>query len=393
MLELQELFLTRMLLFALFLLKIIRVVQKKVMKKFLYAICFIFGLAFSAQAVNAATEFISTIDPDNAAGTDYTSLSAWEGAVQADLTSASTSVFSYSTASGTIPDLAGIQGETSGATASSTHMTASTTSSQILLTNIVGTFQSGETVYIQGQATSTTYVILSNTGDSAIAVATCRSTGGTADTAAVDIDGWTTSATNYIKIWTDPDDVYGRHGGKWDEGKYRLEVENPSAVINIAENYTHIEGLQIQLTAFDFSSRRGIRMDGYDYVEISHNIIKGVIIGTSDTCSGIHCYNTSTDELKIWNNIIYDFVNDTKDIYGIYLRVSEAYVYNNTIYNSYTGIYDQADSRIHARNNITQFCATSFSGTFDSSSTNNLSDDATYASSTADIVNTEVVLT
>ena len=201
------------------------------MKKLLYTICFLFGLAFSAQAVHAATEFVSTIDPDNALGTDYTNLSTWASACECDLTSASTSVFSYSVASGTIPDLANVQGETSGAVASSTHMTASTTSAQILLTNVSGAFQSGETLYIQGQATSTTYVILSDTGDSAIAVANCRSTGGSADTSAVTVGtGWTTSATNYIKIWTDPDDEYGRHNGKWDEGKYRLVTNSGNSL-------------------------------------------------------------------------------------------------------------------------------------------------------------------
>ena len=44
-----------------------------------------------------------------------------------------------------------------------------------------------------------------------IAIAKCRCTGGTADTS-VSIDGWTTSSTQYIKIWTDPAESY-RHAG------------------------------------------------------------------------------------------------------------------------------------------------------------------------------------
>ncbi len=41
----------------------------------------IIGLASIAlvNRANAATEFVSIINPDNAAGTDYTSLAAWVG--------------------------------------------------------------------------------------------------------------------------------------------------------------------------------------------------------------------------------------------------------------------------------------------------------------------------
>ncbi|MHA2033542.1 MAG: hypothetical protein ACW99Q_29590, partial [Candidatus Kariarchaeaceae archaeon] len=38
-------------------------------------------------------------------------------------------------------------------------------------------------------------------------VATCRSTGGTNDTTATTILGWTTEDVNYIKVWTDPDEA------------------------------------------------------------------------------------------------------------------------------------------------------------------------------------------
>ena len=41
-----------------------------------------------------------------------------------------------------------------------------------------------------------------------ISVAKCRCTGGTADTTAFSINGWTTDATRYIKIWTDPSEGY-----------------------------------------------------------------------------------------------------------------------------------------------------------------------------------------
>ena len=58
------------------------------------------GLAFAAPAYGA-TEFVSIVDPDNGAGTSWTSLSAWEQNTQTDLSTSTTKVFSLSSASGT----------------------------------------------------------------------------------------------------------------------------------------------------------------------------------------------------------------------------------------------------------------------------------------------------
>ena len=79
-----------------------------------------------------------------------------------------------------------------------------------------------------------------------IAVAKCRCTGGTADTVAQpQITGWTTSATQYIKIWTDTSESYRPTGVGWPTGnKYRLEVNGGTATgITISQNYTIIDGI------------------------------------------------------------------------------------------------------------------------------------------------------
>ncbi|MDZ7611400.1 MAG: LamG-like jellyroll fold domain-containing protein [Candidatus Moranbacteria bacterium] len=123
--------------------------------------------------VLAATESASIVDPDNAAGTDYTSLNAWETGEERDLTA------------------------------------------------------SGE-----------------------IAVATCRSTAGSADTTAVAIDGWTTDSDNYIKVWTDPSEDY-RHDGKWDESAYRLNVGGSDTPLSISVAYTQVKGIQVKHSGFD----------------------------------------------------------------------------------------------------------------------------------------------
>jgi len=55
-------------------------------------------------------EFVSIIDPDNGAGTDYTSLTSWESSNQVDLTAATTLVFSHGGITGTIADGSWVKG-------------------------------------------------------------------------------------------------------------------------------------------------------------------------------------------------------------------------------------------------------------------------------------------
>ena len=126
--------------------------KQNIFKLSLLFAVFIF-LFLIVQPVHGATEFISIIDPDDGVGTDFTSLSAWEATVQSDLTSATTSVFSYATTTDNLASGVSVTGETSGATATLVHRTASSTvqlsdgtygSSQILLADIDGVFITGQ---------------------------------------------------------------------------------------------------------------------------------------------------------------------------------------------------------------------------------------------------------
>lgn len=63
----------------------------------------------------------------------------------------------------------------------------------------------------------------------------------TADTTAVTIGGWTTSANSYIDIRTD---ASNRAGLSWSASKYRLEVANATAVTHY-EDYVRYDGLQV----------------------------------------------------------------------------------------------------------------------------------------------------
>ncbi|HRZ95363.1 MAG TPA: LamG domain-containing protein [Candidatus Moranbacteria bacterium] len=202
------------------------------------------------------------------------------------------------------------------------------------------------------------------------------------DTTAVTIQGYTTAVPNYIKVYTPSNTTTEanqsqRHQGKWDEGKYKLEVTaNYSHVIDIGALNVKVDGLQISTTNSG-GNAKGINANTGSTVEITNNIIRGILSGTAASAAGIGDGSGSTAS-RIWNNTIYGFVNGANSAYGIYEYAGWTYghyVYNNTIYNCYIGI--QRDGGIVvAKNNIVQNSTTGYSGTFDSTSTNNLSDHA-----------------
>jgi hypothetical protein len=278
-----------------------------------------------------AVEFTSIIDPDNADGTDYSNLTTW-AELDVDLVATTTMVFSYNpnTASGTIPDHASVVGQLSGAIASSTHMTATTTSAQILLENISGTFQSNEQVYLQSTGASSTYVFLTNAGDPAIAVAKCRSTGGSVDNAGATISGWETSSTTYIKIWTDPDDVYGRHQGIKNTGYTLAKTSSRTNTLNILDSYTVISGIEITSTGIDTNADNlGIDIHS-QYVFIHSCIIYDIEGANNYSAYGIFI---QSDDADISNTIIHDITGADTSGSGLAVGIYPYYSDNTEIKN------------------------------------------------------------
>ena len=170
-----------------------------------------------------------------------------------------------------------------------------------------------------------------------IAVAKCRCTGGTADTTAVEIDGWTTSAADYIKIWTDPAESY-RHNGIYPTGnKYRIEVSVYQGVIRCSENHVRIIGLAVHGTPHNWDEVSGIFIGDSGFYG---HIIESCIIRSTGTASngygngdGIRSRNITTGSIIIANNIIYGPFGKS-----IYISMASGSptgaVYNNTCFGS-----------------------------------------------------------
>ena len=178
----------------------------------------------------------------------------------------------------------------------------------------------------------------------------------TADTTAVLIDGWTTGTNNYIKIYTT---AAARHDGKWNEGKYRLNVVS-GTTLTIGEYYVRIDGIQIHSgnVVSVYISTWGGGQSGD--IRISNNIIQG---NSNHAWSGD--ITSSTDDnyiIYVWNNIFYD---DLSNGYGVYANRSTVtwYVYNNTFQNSSYGIVRDAGTVI-AKNNLFKSVTNPASGTF-----------------------------
>jgi len=165
------------------------------------------------------------------------------------------------------------------------------------------------------------------------AVAKCRSTGGTADTAPVTIDGWTTDADNYIKIWCDPTESY-RHLGVWSDSKYRLTVGAETAIANY-ENYVRVQYLQLSVNGAGLCIR--CYNTASSDIRISHCLGKN--IGTLG--NGFFFYTSvDTNAVTLWNCIAYDFQ------YGICVNSASAVVtaYNCTTHDCANGYYQAAGS-------------------------------------------------
>lgn len=163
------------------------------------------------------------------------------------------------------------------------------------------------------------------------------------DTAAVTVSGYTTGASNYIKIYTPYNTATEvnnsqRHQGKWDDAKFRLEKTNSDLVVSTV-NYIRYEGLQLKLTANNGTNYAGFSIGATSDsvvtdIRITANVIQGILTSTGQR-SAVQTWRpsgVSVNIMKVYNNIIYGFDNVTYSS-AVRVRYATYFVYNNTINN------------------------------------------------------------
>jgi hypothetical protein len=209
-----------------------------------------------------------------------------------------------------------------------------------------------------------------------------------ADTTAVTVDGWTTGASNYIKIYAPNNkntevNQTQRHDGTWDSTAYNLDVGSGSSTpLTISDDHVRIDGLQIKTTYVDTSTTaEAIDITGAGNsadIRISNTLLNGGDVGTGSDANryGIIAQSVgTTSTLRVWNNIMYEW--GAKG-YGMYINDSDytAYVYNNTLYdNQGYGINVNAGSVV-AKNNLVYGSGNTntYTGTFASGTDYNATD-------------------
>ena len=200
------------------------------------------------------------------------------------------------------------------------------------------------------------------------AVAKIEGTWNSPDTEVVTIDGWTTSSNNYIRIYTDSS---ARHSGVWDSSKYILKN-----TIRLRDDNVYIDGLQI-----DSPTPTGsqyliycIALSTNAEVNISNNIFRGHNDSVYSQ-NAILFANSSGGVVNAWNNLFYNFNLSNSGTKIVYINQAggTANIYNNTVIGGYQGI-TRNNGDVVLKNNIIQSSAGGYQGSFNTESTNNISD-------------------
>lgn len=164
----------------------------------------------------------------------------------------------------------------------------------------------------------------------------CRSSAGTADTTAVTVGGYTTTAADYIEIKTDTTD---RAGCSWNAAKYRLAPSDAACII-INEDYVRVDGLQIAIAATT-AARNGVYValvGAATDIRLSNLLVKGS--NSADYGEiGINI-NDSTATVSIWNCLIYGLASSASrtTTFPFSLSCAAASIYNCVGIGGYRGV-------------------------------------------------------
>lgn len=117
------------------------------------------------------------------------------------------------------------------------------------------------------------------------------------DTSSVTIDGWTTDATRYIRVYTPSTE---RHDGKFNTSKYRLHAGTAfSSLLTVNEDYTRLQGLQIYNSGTNNSVGLAINNQGC--------VVESCIVrlGNASSNQGVQANSTTGTMVTVRNTVIY----------------------------------------------------------------------------------------
>ena len=166
-----------------------------------------------------------------------------------------------------------------------------------------------------------------------------------ADTAGVTVTGYTTGASNYIKIYTPSNTATEannsqRHNGTLNGSSYSLSFSGSwaTAIFTQISNVV-IDGLAIKMTG-DPSAGIVCNDNGSldtDNVTVKNNLVVDTFSGASTYSRGIESSfsgsTTATQRYFIFNNIVSGFGYGIRH-YGPWQGYGSLYVYNNTVVNA-----------------------------------------------------------
>lgn len=167
------------------------------------------------------------------------------------------------------------------------------------------------------------------------------------DVDSVVINGWTTTADDYIYIHTDST---ARHVGVWNGDKYNLITTNAEAITN-NENYVRIDGLQVSTSAVNATGQDVIgcaTIGASNDLRFSNLILRGAY----DATYYQRCLSLADSDITayVWNCIMYGITASGLTSANIIYLLGTNKLYSITGVGGTYGIYGSSGSDTTAKN-------------------------------------------
>lgn len=213
------------------------------------------------------------------------------------------------------------------------------------------------------------------------------------DTVQLIQSGWTTGATNFVKIYTPylstEVGTSQRHAGIYTTLCYRMEPGNVNFCYSGAsagDKHFRLEGLQFNPggNGTGTSIQGAVSLPGAANADfrISYCIFAGITGSTTSTTrySGI-VDNAASGTVKIWNCIFYGFNSSNSSADRGYENNDNGVstIYNSTFYDCVTSFRNIAGDNPTVKNCVVQSATDGFNGTFHANSNYNISNIASDA--------------